>query len=301
MHRPTDACVYCWLRHSETDAPWSSRCELFKKTPNQRGGKGSVETQPSVSCLKQSLGLPSVTQATSNKMPPYNTPNLTNEYGFESYKNAIASPSATGEGIHTRWIYPPNEKIPTLSHSGSLDSEASFDRPVTPDQDEGEEFQGSQIEIPDERASPIVEDYSYSPAERAVMKRMLARLQEQKRVVEERAARMADFVKAQERRNNLQPNSDRPGAEEVTNLQGPKLPLGVVGFGREGTWVVEKAWRPSFVPSTDQLPSIREFEEEQVVQDPLLNNVTQEDLSSRKPDFRMLTPLPSFVTGNGGV
>ena len=266
-----------------------------------KGKKGSVETQPSVSCLKQSLGLPSVTQTTSNKMPSYNTPNLTNEYDFEPYKNAIASPSATGEGIHTQQICPLNGKIPTLSHSGSLDSEASCDHPVTPDQDEGEEFQGSQIEIPDERASPIVEDYSYSLAERAVMKRMLARLQEQKRVVEERAARMADFVKAQEHRNNLQPNSGRPRAEEVTNLQGPKLPIGVIGFGREGTWVVEDVWRPSFVPSTDQLPSIREFEEEQVVQDSPLNNVTQEDLSSRKPDFRMLTPLPSFVTGNGGV
>ncbi|KAF9652733.1 hypothetical protein BDM02DRAFT_3108829 [Thelephora ganbajun] len=242
-------------------------------------------------------------------MHPYNTRSAARKQALAPYKNVIVSPSATGKGTHIRWIYPSDEEVPNLSHSHSLESEDSFDRPETPDQGEDEGFQRSptvrSVELADDdrRSSPIIEDFPYSAADQAITERMLAQLQQQKKAAEERMSRMADAAKAQEERNNLQPNSNRPGnsrAEEVLNLQGPKLPVGIVGFGRTGTWVADRIWRPNFVPSTDQLPSIREFGEEKEVQSSLPNNVTQEDLS-RNPGFRMLTPLPSFVTGNGAA
>jgi hypothetical protein len=232
-------------------------------------------------------------------MSPYNTRSAVRKQALEPYKNAIVSPSATGKGTHIRWTYS-SEEVPTLSHSSSLDSEASFDRPATPDQDEDDEYQrSSSVEIPDEPSSPIVQDDRYSAAERAVMERMLTELQQQKVVVEERAWRRSDGAKGPEHRHNLQVESNRPTnprAEEVRTPLGPKLPLGIVGFGRSGTWVVDDVWRPEHAPSTNQLPSIRELEEEREVQNSLLN-ITQENLGGNA-GFRTLTPLPSFVTGN---
>ena len=172
---------------------------------------------------------------------------------------------------------------------------------MSPDQDEDEEFQRSptacSIEISDERTPPTVEDHEPSAAERAVMERMLAQLQEQKKATEERAA-----AKALEFRNNPQPKSDRPTNKELLDPSRPRPPLGVTGFGRTGTWVAENVWRPTFVSSTDQLPSVREVGEEEEVQDLPLNDVEviQED-PGENPGFRMLTPFPSFVTGNGGA
>ena len=187
-------------------------------------------------------------------MSPYNTRSAARNQTIAPYEDMILSPSATGMGTHIRWIYSSDEGVPALSHPGSLESEASFDRPVTPDQDEVEHFRRSptacSIEIVNERGSPAVENHQCSPAERAFVVRMLAELQEQKKAIEELAARTAA---------NAQPEPDRP---VDLNVEGPKLPIGVIGFGREGTWVVENTWRPDFTLSTDQLPTIRESGEE---------------------------------------
>ena len=212
------------------------------------------------------------------------------------------STSATGLGTHLLWVCPPDE-VPALSHPGSLESEVSFDRPVAPGQGEDEYFQRSpttsSIETVDEQEPHVVENPPCSLAERAIVERGLLRLQEQKRTIEERAARMAAATKGQS-------EPDRPVNR---NIEGPKLPIGVSGFGREGTWVVEDLWQPIVTPSTDQLPSVREFGEEEEVE-VLLSNITQEeaqdlppnDATQEKPTFnsrsRRLTPLPSFVSGN---
>ena len=203
-------------------------------------------------------------------MPPYNTRSAARKQALEPHENVVVSPSATGEGTHIRWIYPSSGEDPTLSQSNSLESD-SYDRPMTPDEDEDED---------EEEALRAVE-------------RMLAVLREQTMVIEERAA-MADAAKTQKHCNKLQPESRTRGIRE-----GPKLPLGVVGFGREGTWVVEDVWQPIIVPSTNQLPSVREFEEEQEAQ-ASVPNIPQQDLQVGKNRVsRTLTPLPSFVTGSG--
>lgn len=192
-------------------------------------------------------------------MPSYNTRSAARKRALESCENAIASPSTTGKGANIRQTYSSNEEIPTISHSNTLESVTSFERPATPnqdeDEDEDEEFQRSpttsSIDI------DIAEDHQYSPADRAIIERMLAQLQEQKKVVEQRAA---DAARAFERRKKLQPKSGRPGdpTQEVADLPGQKLPLGVARLGRTGTWVDEKIWRPNFVHSTTELPSIHE-------------------------------------------
>jgi len=234
------------------------------------------------------------------KMSPYNTRSAVRKQALEPYEgeNVTESPSATGKGTHIRWTYSSNE-VPTFAHSGSLEPGPSSNHPVTPDQGEDEEFQRSpttcSTEIPDEQASYIAEDYGYSAGEQDIMERMLAQLQGQKKAAEERAA-----AKALEHHDDPQLMSDRSTNRELSNQPGPKIPLGVTGFGRTGTWVAENVWRPAFVSSTDQLPSVREFGKEEEVQDPPPNNVARED-PSRNPGFRMLTPLPSFVEGNGGV
>jgi len=233
-------------------------------------------------------------------MSSYNTRSATRRQVLESYTNAIVSPSATGKGILIRWAYSSNDESPTL------ESESFTPRPVTPDQD-GDEFQrspaSSSIEITDERASPVVEDIEYSAADRAFAERMLLELQQQKEIVDERASRLLDPAKAQGNPLNPQASSNQsgdPGTRRV--LSGPKLPTGVIGLGRTGTWMVDEIWRPKFVPSTNQLPSVRESgEEEDVVENPPPNDVTQEDLGGRDTRLRLLTPLPSFVTGDGTV
>jgi len=229
-------------------------------------------------------------------MSPYNTRSEVRRQALEPYTNAVVSPSATGQGIHIRWNYPPNEEIPTF------ESEASTPHPTTPDQDGDSEFQRSptacSIEITDERASPVVEDVEYSAADRAFAERMLAELKQQKEVVEEHAARLLDPAKAQGNHPNPQANSNRSGDSSTVGVfSGPKLPVGVIGLGRTGTWVVDELWRPEIVPSTNQLPSVREAGEAEVVENPLPNDATQEDLGERDARLRMLTPLPSFVGG----
>jgi len=221
-------------------------------------------------------------------MSPYNTRSAVRKQVLESYEdeNATVSPSATGKGTHIRLMYSSDEEALTLECGPSID------RTMTPDQDEDE--QSSTVcstEIPDERGSPIADDHESSVAERAIMERMLAQLQEQKNAAEERAA-----ARAQEHHDN--PQQD-PRVMELPNPPGPRLPLGVTGFGRTGTWVAENIWRPTYVSSTNDLPSVREFGEVEGVQDSPPNNITQE-VPGRNPGFRGLTPLPSFVNGDGG-
>jgi len=117
---------------------------------------------------------------------------------------------------------------------------------------------------------------------------MLARLQAQKQSIEERATRLEYEAKVLQQ---LRPKLNQPGnsaASEAQVVSGPKLPVGIIGFGRTGTWIADDNWRPEFIPSTNELPTIRRQGEEQEVQDSLLSKATEEDLS-RNPDFRMLT------------
>lgn len=240
-------------------------------------------------------------------MPPYNTRSVARRRALELlepelHENTTVSPSATGKERHIRRTYSPDEEVPTLSTSNTLESEDYFDRPMTPDQGQDEEFQRSptacSIEIPDEPAPPIVEDNKYYPAERAVVERMFAQLQEQKMAAEERMKKRGLDYECDLQLKSKQPAN--PRVREVHNPVGPKLPLGIVGLGRTGTWIVDDIWRPESVQSTSELPSVREFGEEREVQDLLSSKVTQEDLG-RGATFKMLTPLPSFVTGDGAA
>jgi len=233
-------------------------------------------------------------------MPPYNTRSAARKRALEQATKPYND--ATGKGTNVRRTHTPGEEVPTLTASNTLGSEPSFDRPVTPDQDgeEDEEFQRSpttcSIDLPEEPSSPIVSgstvsDDRYRAADRALAERMLAELQQKKRVVEDRLQHY----------RILQVESNRPAGPraKVRSLPGPRLPVGVSAFGRTGTWVNEDVWRPNPTPSTDQLPTIREIGEEQEVQNPLVSKIIQEDLGSGGGVFRALTPLPSFVTGNG--
>lgn len=243
-------------------------------------------------------------------MPPYITRSVARKQALEPYKKAIVPPSPTGKGSHIRRSQPSDDEVPALTASNTLESEPSFDRPITPDQVEVEEFKRSptacSVELSDESSSSIVTDDRHNVADRALAERMLADLQQQKRLNEERL----------ERHRGLQSKLNRfvnPRANEIARSHsGPKLPTGVTGFGhRTGTWVVEDdVWRPDFTPSTNQLPSIREIGEEvqetqearqvQEVRNLPLNKVIQQDLS-RGGVFRALTPLPSFVSGGGAM
>ena len=233
-------------------------------------------------------------------MPPYNTRSAARKRALERaqdpYKNA------TAKGTNVRLTQTPDE-VPTLVASKTLESEPSLDRPVTPDQDdEDEEFQRSpttcSTDLPDEPSSPIasgpiVTDDRYKAADKALAERMFADLQRHKRVAEDRLQHY----------RTLQVESNRPAGPraKIRSLPGPRLPVGVVSFGRTGTWVNEDVWRPNPTPSTDQLPSIREIGEtqEEEVQNLLASKIIREDVGDGAGVFRMLTPLPSFVTGNG--
>lgn len=206
-------------------------------------------------------------------MPPYNTRSAARKRVPGPYENAIVSPSANGTGTHIRRTYPSPEEVPTLSNSGSAESKASSHRPVAPYRGEGEDKdEESQRPLP-ARSTKIAN------------KRKAAI------VVEERAARM--------RAQPLPDQENDSGDERATNPKGQKLPPGIIGLGRQGTWIVGDARRPT--PSTDQRPSVREFGKEQEMQDQTaqglpLTGATQKDLGGN-PRSGRLTPLPSFVTG----
>ena len=230
-------------------------------------------------------------------MSPYNTRSAARRRALGIDENAVVSPSATGKGTHTRWTYS-DEAAPTLPTPTTREPEASFDRPMTPDQDE--EFQRSpttgSVELPNEPTSHTAEDNRPNTGERAVVERMFAHLQEQKKAAEELMMKNRVLADASGSYRSADPKA------QTNNSHGPKLPPGVVGFGRNGTWIIDKMWRPEFAPSTDQLPSIHESGEEQEVQGQglAISEATQEDLG-RGAGLRTLTPLPSFVTGDGAA
>jgi len=235
-------------------------------------------------------------------MPPYNTRSAARkralERAQEPYKNA------TGKGTNVQRTHTPDEEVPALTASNTLESESSSGRPVTPDQDEEvEEFQRSptacSTDLPEEPTPSIVDDpmdadERYRAADQALAERMFTDLLQRKAVDEDRL----------QYHRTLQVESNRPGGPRVVpSLPGPKLPVGVSSFGRTGTWVNEDVWRPNPTPSTDQLPSIREIGEEKevavVVQNPLVKRIIRQDIGGGDGVFRSLTPLPSFVTRNG--
>jgi len=90
--------------------------------------KGKRQDQLPLSLLSNNLPFHHL----PGKMSPYNTRSVARKQALETYKNTIASPSATGKGTHIRWTYSSDEEVPTLSHSNSLESEDSFGRPGTP-------------------------------------------------------------------------------------------------------------------------------------------------------------------------
>lgn len=155
----------------------------------------------------------------------------------------------------------------------------------------------------------FLEDPSYIEQERRIMEREMARLEGQKIFI---TSRMEAEAIAYQQRVIHQPYPNPPANARVTS--GPKLPAGVSRLGPNGTWVSDGFWRPDLVVSTTELPTIRQpWEEEEVVvqvqvqaqaqvQDlPVhLSDVTQ-DGRYRDPRFRMLTPLRSFVTGDGSM
>lgn len=240
-------------------------------------------------------------------MPPYSIRRGTRQTASELYENATISPSATGRGLHIRWTNPSDREVPALSAFSPLEPGASPDHTVTTDQEEddeddeddedgeAEEFRRSptacSVEIPHKPASPIVEETRHNTMDRATVTRMLTELGQWKRAAEERM-RKGDQDYQRDLLSNKRANLK---AKEVPNTYGPKLPVGVIGFGRTGTWIFDDLWRPDPVPSTSQLPSIQEPGEEQEVQDLLLGTGTKNDLG-KGAGSRLLTPLPSFVT-----
>jgi len=219
-------------------------------------------------------------------MPSYNTRSATRKRTSAPHENVTVSPSGTGTETHIH----PLDEVP--SNPGSLES------PVTPDEDEDERSRRSpsvdSIDIADEQESLEVEEHLCSLEERTITEHMLDHSNVQKRATETLAARMADTTEGQ-------PKPNQPANH---NMVGPKLPRGVGGFGREGTWVVTDPWQSFLIPSTNQLPTVREPGEEQRVEDSPPNNVIQEDhIPNSNPQIgnprrRGLTPLPSFVSGN---
>jgi hypothetical protein len=151
------------------------------------------------------------------------------------------------------------------------------------------------------------EDPSYIEEEMRIMEREMARLEGQKNFI---ISRMEEEAIAHQQRDNHQPYPNRPENARVT--LGPKLPAGVSRLGPHGTWVSDGFWRPDPVPSTTELPTIRQpWEEEEVVVEvqaqvqaqvlPVPLNDVAQDGRYRDPRFRMLTPLRSFVTGDGSM
>ena len=268
------------------------------KSTRPKGKKETIRPlHPFSQTISQYTLLP--TQPTFTKMSPYNTRSAARRRALGIDENAVVSPSATGKGTHTRWTYS-DEVAPTLPTPTTREPEASFDRPMTPDQDEDEEFQRSpttcSVEIPNEPTSHTAEDNRPNTGEQAVVGRMFAQLQEQKKAAEELMMRNRVLADASGSYRSANPKA------QAHDLHGPKLPPGVAGFGRNGTWIIDEMWRPEFAPSTDQLPSIHESGEEQEVQGQglAISEATQEDLG-RGAGLRTLTPLPSFVTGDGAA
>ena len=232
----------------------------------------------------------------------------------------VFTPSGTGKGTRNRWIHPSKEETPTLPTSNTPEPGPSFDRQVTPDQDDSEddESRGSLSTCPTE-----ISDH----AELAVAKRMADLLQQQGRHAVERLQYYLSLQAQSDQPVNTGAETQLPPIEpqlpdiepqlpdigpQLPDIEpqlpdigpqlppiGPQLPPGVTGFGRNGTWLVDDIWQPDAVPSTNQMPTIREHEEGQEEREERVQPV--DAVVHRGPGRgRMLglTPLPSFVTGN---
>ena len=220
-------------------------------------------------------------------MTSYNTRSAARKRNFAPHEDVTVSPSTTGTGTHIH----PLDEVP--SNPGSLEST------VTPDEDEDKRPQRSpsvdSINIADEQDSLEVERHLCSLEGRTSTECLLNQSHEQKGTIEALTARMTDATKGQPKLGQPTVNHD---------IVGPKLPGGVVGISREGTWIAKGPWELFLVPSTNQLPTVREFGEEERVEDLPPNNVTQQDRIPNSnprvgnPRRRGLTPLPSFVSGN---
>lgn len=167
------------------------------------------------------------------------------------------------------------------------------DRPQTPySDDEGTSSAGYSTEV-DEGAGTSLEVHTWDARDRSIIEREMARLESRKKLIEERAEQMRDVVKAQGGHVAHTP-------EPIEPIIGPKLPVGIRGLGRNGTWVADTYWRSSPPKSTTELPTIREPLEEQ--EGPHVQSFPVEEDTRERSDghsgFGRLTPLPSFVTGD---
>ena len=170
-------------------------------------------------------------------------------------------------------------------------SAITFNRPATPDQDEDDESQRSPtptpVEIPDEPTLPpsIVEDDGHGASDQAPTDREWGGLQQRRGAVEERMRQRLDH-----------PANPKTGVSK-RNPPTQRLPPDVIGLSRTGTWIIDEKWRPDRYERTEYVPPVREPRK---VQRSLVNEATQEDLGGGQGS-RLLTPLPSFVTGDGSA
>ena len=133
---------------------------------------------------------------------------------------------------------------------------------------------------------------TWSAADEAMMQRELERLQEQKAAIEKRTLRMRELLNAQRQLNENNPETSLVDRAVVA---GPRLPVVVKGFGRNGTRVNDHNWRPNATPSTTELPRIHQPGwEEQEVESLLLREDTREDLDTN-PGSRASTPQPGGI------
>jgi hypothetical protein len=146
----------------------------------------------------------------------------------------VVSPSATGEGTHTRWIY-----------LTSTDS--------TPD---------LLNEVGSGSVSPTTSTSSYpetplTPQEEEIAMRGWRALQLHKAASEEIQQHWSNCGEQTD-------DDDEMSTEQVIAIdyQGHPLPKGIKGLGPEGTWIITDRWRPRASTddpaSTKLLPSIHE-------------------------------------------
>lgn len=172
----------------------------------------------------------------------------------------------------------------------ALEDEPSLDCGTTPDQNEDEEFR---------RSHTTYADAEYWPQDSNSLNFIVTATVPQSCPRRTHDDRVATTGKT----NPGPPVPPPPGQVRSTSkskcqnnpkqLPGPKLPSGVTGLGPTGTWVVDDVWHADAVLSTDQMPSDREEEEH----DTPIDEATQKGPASGQ-GVRLLTPLPSFVTGD---
>jgi hypothetical protein len=241
--------------------------------------RGAIRASPSTSYSVIRVS-PSTPRSTT-RMPPRTPRSSTRRQVAETNKDLTDSRSTTGKETRVRRAHPPYIRRPIIPDSHSFEFAHSSDRSETPHSDDEDGSQGyptdqsTEISDADEGATtPRRVCTEWSTTDQAIVERELARLEAQKRSIKERMSRMKNLVDSRRQHRNHEPEPtqlDRP-------VEGPKLPVGVLGFGRQGTWMHDDSWRPNApTPSTTELPTARDprRRDEQEVEDLLFNGDSQ--------------------------